>query len=417
MDAVRAEVRQEEEALIEKSRRGLIDDPKDSKNRTPRHRELLAKYEALSKRADQFMVKNEFDRIYTSAGASSMNAGTSQDYTIYFINTPANKLELWFWLESDRLANPVFREFYSERDVVYEERRMRTDSTPTGRFREMFESMFWQASPYSWPVVGWPSDLDGITRAEAEAYYAVNYAPNNLTACLIGDFDPAQAKELAKKYFGRLKRGPRPPEPVRTREVPQMAEKRMIAYAETNPQVSVRYHTVADNHTDEPPLMMMANLLNGRTGRLYKSLVLEQQLATNARAASDGLKYEGYFELTGVARPGKDPLDVEKALYKEIESLQNGLVGERELQKVKNQEQASDFRRLQSNFGLMIQLLSSEALGSWRTINNYVERFQTVTPEDIQRVAKKYFTPENRTVGVYYTKTLPAKTAGSGGAQ
>jgi predicted Zn-dependent peptidase len=417
MDAVRAEVRQEEEALIEKSRRGLIDDPKDSKNRTPRHRELLAKYEALSKRADQFMVKNEFDRIYTSAGASSMNAGTSQDYTIYFINTPANKLELWFWLESDRLMNPVFREFYSERDVVYEERRMRTDSTPTGRFREMFESMFWQASPYSWPVVGWPSDLDGITRQEAEAYYAVNYAPNNLTACLIGDFDPAQAKDLAKKYFGRLKRGPRPPEPVRTREVPQMAEKRMIAYAETNPQVQVRYHTVADNHTDEPPLIMMANLLNGRTGRLYKSLVLEQQLATNARAGSDGLKYEGYFELTGVARPGKDPLDVEKALYKEVEALQNGLVAERELQKVKNQEQASDFRRLQSNFGLMIQLLSSEALGSWQTINNYVERFQTVTPEDIQRVAKKYFGPENRTVGVYYTKAPAGRPAGSGGAQ
>jgi predicted Zn-dependent peptidase len=362
------------------------------------------------------MVKNEFDRIYTSNGASSMNAGTSQDYTIYFINTPANKLELWFWMESDRLLNPVFREFYSERDVVHEERRMRTDSTPTGRFRELFESMFWQASPYGWPVVGWPSDLEGITREEAEAYYAVNYAPNNLTACLVGDFDPAQAKELAKKYFGRLKRGPRPAEAVRTREVPQMAEKRMIAYAETNPQVHIRYHTVADNHADEPPLIMLAHLLNGRTGRLYKSLVLEQQLATNARADSSGMKYEGYFELVGVARPGRDPLDVEKALYKEIDALQNSLVSERELQKVKNQQQATDFRRLQSNFGLMIQLLSSEALGSWQTINSYVEKFQKVTREDIQRVAKRYFAPENRTVGVYYTKAGAAQ-APAGGAQ
>jgi predicted Zn-dependent peptidase len=417
LETVRTEVRQQELALIEQHRRGRIDDPKDPKNRTDRHRELLAKYDSLTKRAAELMVKNEFDRVYTSAGASSMNAGTSYDYTIYFINVPANKLELWFWMESDRLLNPVFREFYSERDVVHEERRMRTDSTPTGRFRELFDSMFWQSSPYGWPVVGWPSDLEGITREEAEAYYAINYAPNNLTAALVGEFDPAQAKELAKKYFGRMPRGPREPEPVRTREMPQLAEKRMIAYAETNPQVQIRYHAVADNHVDEPPLIMLSNILNGRTGRLYKSLVLEQQLATNVRAGSNGMKYEGYFELVGVARPGRDPLEVEKALYKEIEALQNTPVSDRELQKVKNQQQADDFRRLRSNFGLMVQLLTNDALGSWETINHYVEKFQAVTPDDIQRVAKKYFSPENRTVAIYYTKPGAAQAPAAGGAQ
>ena len=135
-----------------------------------------------------------------------MNAGTSEDFTVYFINVPANKLELWYWMESDRLSNPVFREFYSERDVVREERRLRTDSTPTGKFQEQFESLFWQSSPYGWPVVGWPSDLEGITREEANAYFNLNYAPNNLTACLVGDFDPDQAKALATRYFGRLRR-------------------------------------------------------------------------------------------------------------------------------------------------------------------------------------------------------------------
>jgi predicted Zn-dependent peptidase len=404
MDSVRAELRREELALIEQQRRGKIGDPKDPKNRTDRHRELAARYEALVKKARGFIVKDELDRIYRSAGASALNAGTDQDYTVYFVNVPSNKLELWFWIESDRLINPVFREFYSERDVVHEERRMRTDSTPTGRFQEQYESMFWQASPYAWPVVGWPSDLEGITREEAEGYFSLYYAPNNLAACLVGDFDPARVKQLAEQYFGRLKHGARDPEPVRTREVPQLAEQRMMAFAETNPEARIRYHTVADNHADEPALIMLSNVLNGRTGRLYRSLVLEQQLATNARSSSSGLKYEGYFEIVGVARPGKDPADVEKAIYKEIEALQKTPVGERELQKVKNQQQAADFRRLQSNFGLMIQLLMSEALGSWQTINQYAEKFQAVTDEDLQRVAKKYFTAENRTVALYYRK-------------
>src|SRR5262249_58756545 len=132
-------------------------------------------------------------------------------------------LELWFWMESDRLAHPVFREFYSERDVVHEERRLRTDSTPTGKFEELFNAMFWESSPYGWPVVGWPSDLEGITREEARDYFAVNYAPNNLSACLVGDFEPARDVTLAKKYIARLPRGPRHPEREPTRHWKQRA--------------------------------------------------------------------------------------------------------------------------------------------------------------------------------------------------
>jgi predicted Zn-dependent peptidase len=418
MDSVHAEIRKEEEALIERYRRGQIADPKDPKVRSERHQQLLRQFDLLVQKSRRYMIRTEYDRIYKNAGASSMNAGTDYDYTIYFVNIPSNKLELWFWMESDRLLHPVFREFYSERDVVHEERRMRTDSTPTGRFEEQFDSMFWQSSPYAWPVVGWPSDLEGITKEEAESYFGVYYAPNNLTACLIGDFDPAKARELARTYFGRLKRGSREPAPVRTQEVKQLAEERMIAYAESNPEVHIRYHTVADSHADEPALIMLANLLNGRTGRLYKSLVLEQQLANNVTAAANGLKYEGYFEIRGVARQGKDPVEVEKAIYKEIDSLQATPVQERELQKVKNQQAAADFRRLQSNFGLMLQLLVNESQGSWRTINTYPRKLQAVTADDIQRVAKKYFAAENRAVALYYTKQ-PAGAAGrpAGGSQ
>jgi predicted Zn-dependent peptidase len=404
MDDVRAELRKEQQTLILKARLGEISDTKDPKYRSERHKELLARFDELSKREKELMVKDEFDRIYTTAGGSGMNAGTSNDFTVYFINVPANKLELWFWMESDRLGNPVFREFYSERDVVHEERRLRTDSTPTGKFNEQYESMFWQSSPYGWPVVGWPSDLEGITREEALDYFAVNYAPNNLTACLVGDVDPVRAKELAQQYFGRLPRGPRPPEPVRTSEMPQLAEKRMVAWAETVPQVRVRYHTVAEGHPDDFTLDILGSLLSGRTGRLYKSLVLEQSVANSAGASQDGRKYEGLFELNGVAKPGKTPEEVEQALYKEIERMQKDLVGANELQKVKNQYAANTFRSIQSNFGLMVQLLLRDNNRGWETINTDPARHQAVTPEDVRRVANTYFKPENRTIAIYYTK-------------
>jgi predicted Zn-dependent peptidase len=357
------------------------------------------------------LVKDEFSRIYTTAGASGMNAGTTEDFTVYFVNVPANKLELWFWMESDRLSNPVFREFYSERDVVREERRLRTESTPTGKFQEQFESVFWQSSPYGWPVVGWPSDLSGITREEAKAYFDVNYAPNNISTCLVGDFEPPQAIALAKRYFGRLKRGPRDPEPVRTREVQQLAEARMTAFAETNPEAVVRYHGVADGHKDEPALVILADLLNGRTGRLYKSLVLEQGLANTASAAQNGGKYEGYFEIRSVAKPGKTPEEVEAAIYRELGKLKKEPVADRELQKVKNQNAATDFRRLQSNFALMIQLLIRDSGRGWKYINTDPKLIQAVTASDVTRVANSYFSPENRTVGIYYTKKVQGAEA------
>jgi predicted Zn-dependent peptidase len=404
MDDVRAELRQEEQTLIRKARLGEIANPKDPAVRSERHKALLARFDELTKREKELMVKDEFDRVYTTAGGSGMNAGTSNDFTVYFINVPANKLELWFWMESDRLRNPVFREFYSERDVVHEERRLRTDSTPTGKFDEQFESMFWQSSPYGWPVVGWPSDLEGITREEALDYFAINYAPNNLTACLVGDVDPARAKQLAQQYFGRLPRGPRPPEPVRTSEMPQLAEKRMVAYAETNPEVRIRYHTVAEGHRDDFVLDILGSVLSGRTGRLYKSLVLQQAVANSAAAFGDSRKYEGYFQVSGVAKPGKTPEEVEQALYKELERLQKELVDAKELQKVKNQYAAGAFRSIQSNFGLMVQLLLRDANRGWDTINTDPARHQAVTPEDIRRVANTYFKPENRTIAIYYTK-------------
>ncbi len=402
LDAVKAELAVEEARLLQAHRLGEIDDPKDPSARSERHGELLEEFEALLARQQELLIKEDFSRTYTGQGASGMNAGTSYDFTIYFVNVPANKLELWFWMESDRLADPVFREFYSERDVVHEERRLRTDSTPIGKFQEQFDAMFWESSPYSWPVVGWPSDLEGITRDEALAFFGQYYAPNNLTAALVGDFDPEEAAALADRYFGRIPRGERPPLEPRTREMPQLAEKRMAAHADTNPQVVIRYHSVPDGHVDEPALVVLGQLLSGRTGRLYRALVEDQKVATSAGGGQAGFKFEGMFELSGAAAPERTPEEVEQAIYAELERMKAEPVTDRELQKVKNQNAANDFRGLEGNFQLMMQLLIRENNRGWDTINTDPALYESVTADDVMRVADTYFTTENRAVAVYY---------------
>src|SRR5258708_271396 len=228
--------------------------------------------------------------------------------------------------------------------------------------------------------MGWPSDLDAITREDAMAYFGQYYAPNNLTACLVGDFDPAQAVALAKKYFGRLQRSRHDPEPVRTVEERQYGEQRLYASAETSPEVRIRYHTVADGHKDEPAFLILGTLLNDRTGRLYKSLVLEQQVATAAFASHEGRKYEGLFEFRAVAKTGKTPEQVEQAIYKEIEKLQTELVPDRELQKVKNQQTATNFRAFQSTFSLIHRFLAPASNRSFRTFNPPPPPLQTLPP-------------------------------------
>ncbi|MFN8092631.1 MAG: insulinase family protein [Vicinamibacteria bacterium] len=187
-----------------------------------------------------------------------MNAFTSEDQTAYFVRVPKNRLELWAWLESDRLLDPVFREFYSERDVVHEERRMSVESTPLGKFDEELNATFWDASPYKWPVVGWASDIPTYSLQQAKDYFATYYAPNNLTGILAGDFSPAEVKPLLERYFGRIPRGKQDPPPVVTMEPAQLGEKRYNASAETSPTVRIWWKTAPLVHREHsrprPPL-------------------------------------------------------------------------------------------------------------------------------------------------------------------
>ena len=350
------------------------------------------------------IVKDEFDKIYTAAGGTGMNAFTSYDLTFYFINVPSNKFELWAWMESDRLNNSVFREFYSERDVVHEERRLRTESTPTGVFQEQFDSMFWMASPYSWPVIGWTSDLNSYDMDEAMKYWNTYYRPNNLVGIIVGDFDPAAAKKTISTYFSRLEPGKVAPPPVVTLEPKQGAEMRMMAEAETQPQVEIRYHTVGFQHKDSYALDVMSSILNGRTGRLYKDMVEGSKVASSAGAQQDSRKYAGAFSFDAETKGDSTPAQLEEGWYAELKKLQTEAVPAGELQKVKNQAMADSYRRLQSNFFLLIQLAQAEALGDWSEINKESAKIQAVTAEDIKRIANKYFDKTNRSVATYTRK-------------
>ena len=387
----------------ERWRRGEIDDPFDPAARPPELIELEQQFQKLVEEQRELMVKDEFDKIYTGEGGTGMNAFTNQDMTVYFITVPANKAELWFWMESDRLLNGVRREFYSERDVVHEERRLRTESTPTGKFDELFNAMFWESHPYRNPVIGWPSDLRMLSARQADDFYRTYYAPNNLTAAIVGNFDPAEVRKLAERYFGRIRRQPPPPDIV-TLEMEQLAEKRMRAECDCQPQVELRYHTVPFMHRDSYALEVLAHLLNGRTGRLYKALVLDRKIAASAGAGQNSQKWAGAFSLFAESKGDATPADLEAGLVAEIERLQKEPIPAEELQKVKNQIVADNYRRLESPFFLMLQLLYYDGLGDWSYLNTNAAALLAVTAEDVQRVATTYFKPENRAVAHYFRK-------------
>jgi predicted Zn-dependent peptidase len=403
-ESVRDQMRQEDRKLRAAYRHGEIDDLLKPENKTAHYRELETEFKKLIAEQRDILVKNEFDRIYSGAGGSGMNAFTSEDMTAYFVTVPANKLELWTWMESERILHPVFREFYAERDVVFEERRMRTDSTPLGKFQEEFNALFWESSPYAWPVVGWPSDIPAISKAQADDFYGTYYSPQNITLILVGDFQPDQAEAQVRKYFERIPRGPRTPPDVSTLEVKQLAEKRMNAEAETNPQVDILWHTVPFQHRDSYALDILSEILSTRTGRLYKGLVLGSGVATETWAQPAAMKWEGYFNAGGEVKEGHTPAEVEQGIYDNLEKLQKEEVPPEELQKVKNNFAAAEYRKLSANYPILMHLIRNDGEGDWREINEASPKIQAVTAADVKRVAGNYFTKENRAVAVYTRK-------------
>ncbi|MFQ5688328.1 MAG: M16 family metallopeptidase, partial [Candidatus Scalindua sp.] len=322
----------------------------------------------------------------------------------YYCNLPANKLELWAFMESDRMKNLVLREFYSERNVVMEERRLRTENSPFGLLIEQLNAATFTAHPYGWPVIGWMSDIANMKKAEVAKYFKQFYSSNNAVIIVVGDMNPDQVIKLIEKYFGDIQRQPPPPE-VTTVEPEQRGERRVYVEYDANPVLSIAYHKPAVGHPDQYVFDVISAILsNGRTSRLYKSLIEEKRIAVMAHAYGGPSKYADSFIFFCSPRYPHTAEEVEGAIYEELEKLKTTPVTTHELQKIKNQLEANFIRSLESESGLASEIASYEAISGWRYINTLVEKTLAVTPEDIMRVANKYFKKTNRTVAILVNK-------------
>lgn len=371
-----------------------------SEQKVQQLREQIAKLEADLKK---YSVSDELWGLYLRNGGTGLNASTGWDATDYYVSLPSNRFRLWALLESDRLANPVFREFYSERDVVMEERRMRTDTNPGGKLFEDFQAVAYSASPYRDPVVGWPSDLQTMSREDMLAYFKRYYAPNNLVVALVGDLREAEVRKVMEEYFGPIPSQPAPP-PVFTADLPHAGERRVEVEMDASPQVYVGYLGPSAGHPDQFALDVMTSVLSmGRTSRLHKNLV-ETGLALGASAGVFTRRLGNLIILSATPQAPHTAAEVEAALYAEVEKLQQAPPEAWEMEKVINNLEADFVRGLGSDAGLASALAESEAYkGSWRLFDER-DRYRAVTPADVQRVARQYFTRQNRTVGTLVPK-------------
>lgn len=371
-------------------------------------RALEGRIRALEDSARALVVPNEFDRILSRNGAQGLNAMTTNEATLYFVELPANRAELWFALEADRMRNPVFREFYTERDVVMEERRMRVETSAGGLLYEAHLSAAFQAHPYGVPVIGWMSDIRTHDRAKVEDYYRRYYGPNNAVVAIVGDVDPDRIEGWARGYFSPIPPG-ETPAPVLVEEPEQKGERRVEVRFDAEPAVRIGWHTVELGHPDQPALIVLSALLTGgRTSRLYRSLVLGQRIATYVGSSlGPGERDPALFTVEGYPVAPHTTAEIEGAVYAEIARLAETGPEEVELERVRNQLEAGTVRRLEGNFGLAMQLASSASLfGDWRTTFRFEERLAAVGIEDVRRVAGRYFRAENRTVATL-VKTPP----------
>ena len=369
---------------------------------TVRVETLQERIRVLEDSARVHVDSNAFDRILSREGAQGLNATTTSESTIYYVELPANRAELWFALEADRMRNPVFREFYSERDVVMEERRMRVDASPAGTLYERHLAEAFQVHPYGQPVVGHMRDLQRISRRDLEHYHRRYYTPNNAVVAIVGNVDPDRMERLARRYFADIPAG-EPPPPVEAVEAPQREERRVEIHWDAEPLLRIGWHVPSQLHEDAPALAVLSTLLTGgRSSRLHRRLVTETRSATAVYSSvGPGDRYPALFQIDATPRAPHTPELLESLVYEEVRRLAREGPSEREMERVRNQVAAGNVRRLTSNLGLAFQLAASESLqGDWREAFSGPAEVRGVTPEDVRRVAATYLTPENRTVAV-----------------
>lgn len=353
--------------------------------------QLLGEFKRLQDEAAQYVISNQYGQIVQQAGGVGVNATTSAEATRYFYSFPANKLELWMSLESERFLEPVFRDFYQEKSVILEERRLRTENSPTGQLFDAFLAKTFREHPYRRPVIGYEADIQNLTRANVQDFFDHHYIPSQLTTVIVGDVQPSEVKRLAEIYFGRYH--PRPFQPTDPQpEPPQTRLRQVNLKLPSQPWYLEGYPCPPLKDPDYLAYEMLSRILSdGRTSRLYKSLVLEQGIALNAQTylGFPGNKYPNRFIFYALTSPGHSLDQVATAIHAEIARLQRSPVSEAELDQLKTRARMELLQALMSNEGIA-RLLAEYAVktGDWRNIFTKLEAIAQVTPADIQRVAQ-----------------------------
>ncbi|MEJ5251897.1 MAG: insulinase family protein [Chthonomonadetes bacterium] len=364
--------------------------------------QLQQREQELLQQVSQWLIPQEYDRIFERAGSPGTNAWTSNDVTVYTVSIPANRLELAAWMQADQRSHPVWRQFYQERDVVLEERRQSVNDSPEGALWEAFMATAFLVHPYRNPVIGWQDDVARLRTADIDRFFRTYYAPNNTWLAVVGDVDPQQTIALVEKYFGSIPAQPLPQARIPA-EPPQRGIRRVVVKMPANPQMLMGFHKPNAPHEDDVVFSVIQGILTrGRTSRLYRELVEKRKIALSVSAYSvPGDRYPNLFVIDAVPRYPHTPQELEQAIWHELNRLRTQSVTEAELKRMRTWAEADILRALRSNEGMAEQLLWADAvLGDWRELFRSVERVRRVTAQDILRVAKKYLHKDNCTVAV-----------------
>lgn len=368
--------------------------------------------------SQKYVIPEEFSKILERNGGQDINASTNYDETNYFYSLPVNRLELWAYLESARFNHPVMREFYKERNVVIEERRMRVDSNPIGRLIEQFTTAAFQANQYHRPTIGWMSDLNTFSATDAQNFFDKYYVPSNMVVTVVGDVKAAEAMPIIEKYFSRIPSHPKPDERT-TSEPAQNSERRVVLHESAQPFYVEGYHRSDYRSPDDAVYDAIADLMSeGRTLRLYRALVRDKKIASDAEGLTGypGTKYPQLFAFYAVPMPGHTPEEMATAIHEEIEKIKTKDISDDELKMIKTRAKANLIRGLGDNAGLAFQLGMAQArYDDWRELFRQVDRIEKISKADIRRVANETFKDNNRTVGIIES-TQPA-AASQGGEQ
>lgn len=388
-------------------------------NQPQQKKKLKKQLAQLQQKQRQYIIKDELSRIYSRHGATNFNAFTSRDMTSYMVSLPSNKLKVWARLEADRMRHPVLREFYTERQVILEERSRSYETDPRGMLYEHLIATAFQVHPYRHPTIGWRSDIEHLTKAETRQFLEDYYAPVNTVIALVGDVQPQQAHKLVKEAFGELAGG-KPVPPVTSKEPQQRGQRRTVLRFEAQPRLALAFHKpTLPSRADYAFDLLDQILTGGKQSRLYRRLVLEEGLASEVYSyGAPGSRYPNLFVIEAMPRNGHAPKELEQVIEQELQRLRQTPVSQPELQRARKQLRMQHLRYMRDNGNLARLLTTYEVVAdSWRYIVNYNEQLQQTTAEDIQQAAQQYLRTRNSTVVTLLPPDADSEKSGESASQ